>query len=157
MRIGSTLTHLCVMSVVVMGLTVVSGCMSIPTDVSGVYHYGFEENSLRSQDYPDETWWVESTAILERMEEAIPPDAFGYGAGAFVRVYGMRSGRREFPAYGHCGLYDRSFQVLEIIDIRPVTEDDLRSVGFSAEDIERLGGKRDGVHGTPYERRNTGG
>lgn len=157
MCIKGRFIRMCVTPMIVAGLAVVSGCPSTPTKISGVYHYGLEENSLRSQDYPGETWWVESTSIRERMKETIPPDSLGCGAWAFVRVYGVPSCRREFPAYGHLGLYERSFQVQRIIEIRPVTEQDLRNVGFSAEDIERLGGNKDGVHGTPYKTRNTGG
>lgn len=155
--IKGQLVHMCVMAVTIGGLTAISGCTLIPTYISGVYHCGFEESSFRTQDYPGETWWVESPSIRECAEEAISANAPGYPAWAFVRVLGIRSWRREPPAYGHLGMYERSLQVLKIIEIRPVTEDDLQQVGIPVEYIPELADKRDDVRSTSNETQNTGG
>lgn len=107
-----------------------------PIEVSGMYFHDLEVSALYSRDYPGEVWWVEAYSDTAIQVRAVIPEGNSPRIAAFVRLLGRKSQRREPPpGYGHLGMSHREFHVLRVLDVRPVTEDDLRRFSGSEEEI----------------------
>jgi len=92
----------------------------------GQFIYGFEQSNF----YPcgsDEVWWVidgeEYTRLTNEVAALAIDDTTTSDScqGAFVVLRGIKSKK---GSYGHMGVFDREFQLTEVIDVRCGTSDD---------------------------------
>lgn len=99
-------------------LVLSTGCDDLFTDeFEGHYTVGFEVNSFVPCG-SKEAWWVTGSAELVECVGEI--DHYNYRT-VFARVKGSESRKGE---YGHLGAYDREFEVKEVLECRPPSDDD---------------------------------
>lgn len=89
-----------------------------PQEFRGYYTYGFEVEAFEPCG-ARERWWVVRGEALYRWHREI--------ADSYERVFAVIRGHTGSRGqYGHLGMYQREIVVADVLEVRPVGEDDCR-------------------------------
>jgi len=112
----------------------------MPAEMTGIYHYTLEVNSLHCGGPFSWSWYImPALGTRARIQAMIPTGGSQDHTWAFVRVRGMKLPRlKTLYGYGHGGLCEHAFLVLQILDAHPVTPEDVRKIGMPEEYMEYI-------------------